>query len=155
MQHITGFYYTHASIGLEEDLNTFYSFVYKGFLIEKLTYYVKIEEEKPCMLYKIEVSSSIYERVRNYLLSFSELKSKLNYTRLGLILALFHIPFKWPNHYFCSQFVAETLKQAQAVMLKKHCCLYLPYDFTCLDESKLCFQGKLNDLLTAYHICYS
>ena len=27
MQYYTDFYYTHASIGLEEDMNTFYSFV--------------------------------------------------------------------------------------------------------------------------------
>lgn len=34
-------FYTHASIGLGEDLNTFYSFVWKGFLVEKVTRYVK------------------------------------------------------------------------------------------------------------------
>lgn len=154
MQHFTGFYYTHASIGLDEDMNTFYSFVYKGFLIEKLTYYVKLEKEKPCMLYEIEVSSSIYKSIKDYLISFNEQKSNLEYTRLGLILALLHIPFKWTNHYFCSQFVAETLKQAQAVLLKKSCCLYLPYDFICLDEAVFCFEGSLNDLLHDYHISY-
>lgn len=31
----TNFYYTHASIGLDEDMDTFYSFVKKGFFVEK------------------------------------------------------------------------------------------------------------------------
>ncbi len=35
---LTNSYYTHASIGLEEDLNTFYSFVTKGFKIEKMIF---------------------------------------------------------------------------------------------------------------------
>ena len=32
---LTGFYFTHASIGLGEDKNTFYSFVDKGFIVER------------------------------------------------------------------------------------------------------------------------
>ena len=38
---LTRFYYTHASIGLDEDMNTFYSFVTKGFLVEKVTRYIR------------------------------------------------------------------------------------------------------------------
>ena len=34
---ITRFKYNHVSIGLEEDKNTFYSFVKSGFIVEKLT----------------------------------------------------------------------------------------------------------------------
>lgn len=35
IEFLTNSFYTHASIGLEDDLNTFYSFVTKGFMIEK------------------------------------------------------------------------------------------------------------------------
>ena len=41
LRFATGTYYTHASIGLEEDMNTFYSFVLKGFIEEKITRYNK------------------------------------------------------------------------------------------------------------------
>lgn len=37
IEALTGCYYPHASIGLEEDWNTFYSFVTKGFIVEKIT----------------------------------------------------------------------------------------------------------------------
>ena len=40
LHFITGNKYTHASIGFEEDINTFYSFVYKGFLVEKISKYI-------------------------------------------------------------------------------------------------------------------
>ena len=33
LEFVTGFHYTHASIGLEEDRNIFYSFVLKGFIV--------------------------------------------------------------------------------------------------------------------------
>ena len=39
LQWLTDFPYTHTSIGLEEDRNTFYSFVKKGFIVEKITRY--------------------------------------------------------------------------------------------------------------------
>ena len=38
---LTGFGYTHASVGLDEDLNTFYSFVVKGFIVEDISRYNK------------------------------------------------------------------------------------------------------------------
>ena len=48
-------YYTNASIGSNEDMNTFYSFVWKGFLVEKVTKYVKPNVDPyPCSLYELE-----------------------------------------------------------------------------------------------------
>ena len=62
---ITGCKYPHASIGLEEDLNTFYSFVNKGFIIEKITRYVKPERQPfQCQLYEFEVSEKVYNTVK-------------------------------------------------------------------------------------------
>lgn len=54
---LTSSYYTHASLGLEEDLNTFYSFVTKGFMIEKISKYIRPDRDPyPCVLYEMEVS---------------------------------------------------------------------------------------------------
>ena len=155
MQYCTDFYYTHASIGLEEDMNTFYSFVYKGFLVEKLTYYAMKEAKTACLLYEIEVKPDVYQQVREQLLAFKKQASVFSYTRIGLLLALLHLPFKWPGHYFCSQFVAEILKKSGAVRLNKRCCLCLPYDFTLLAEAKCCFEGSITGLLHRFNVNYS
>ena len=50
----TRFPYTHASVGLEEDMDTFYTFVSKGYLVESITRYEKPGRPSfPCALYEI------------------------------------------------------------------------------------------------------
>ena len=72
----TRFDYTHASIGLEEDLNTYYSFMHKGFIVEKATRYLKPGREPfPCALYEIEVSRKTYRRVKKLLLAYTARKN--------------------------------------------------------------------------------
>ena len=56
---LTGYKYSHTSIGLDEDMNTFYSFVCKGFIVEKITRYVK-PDRKPfaCQIYELSVTEN-------------------------------------------------------------------------------------------------
>ena len=62
---ITGNKYTHASIGFEEDINTFYSFVYKGFLVEKISRYIKPStQDCDCRLYKLDVRKRVYNAAK-------------------------------------------------------------------------------------------
>lgn len=148
MEAITGFYYTHASIGLEEDMNTFYSFVYKGFIVEKVTRYVKPDKEPyPCQLYELEVSEKNYETIKQLINFYVEIQSILRYTRIGLVFSLLHIPYKRRCCYFCSQFVADVLKWGSAVCLEKDSTLYLPGDFRSLPGVRLNFQGNLHSMM--------
>ena len=140
----TRFYYTHSSIGLEEDPNTFYSFVCKGFIVEKIDRYLKPDRAPfPCKLYELEVSEETYERVREVIMTYVENRADLRYTWFGVITSIFHIPFRQKNHYFCSQFVAEVLDRSQAARLKKSCALYHPRDFKNIQGMKELFQGNL------------
>lgn len=149
----TGFHYTHASIGLEEDMNTFYTFVVKGFMIEKITRYIRPDREPyPCQLYELKVSEKKYEAVKNLLYSFAEQRSKYRYTRLGIALSLLHIPYKRENAYFCSHFVAEVLEQGNAVALNKDSAKYLPGDLRKLPGLKLNFQGNMRSMLQHFGI---
>ena len=150
---ITGSYYTHASIGLEEDMNTFYSFVCKGFIVEKITRYVKPDRSPfPCQLYEMNVSQNTYSRIKEYLTTFVDNKENLHYTKFGVFCCLVGIPFKQKNHYFCSQFVAEVLKYCNVSHLSKPCSLYLPKDFSRLAEIRLSFQGDLAGMMSAFGI---
>lgn len=138
------FPYSHVSLGLDEDMNTFYSFVVKGFIVEDISRYNKPGRAPfPCELYALEVSEGTYQAVKKNMLTFVSKRSKLAYTRLGLILTLINIPWRLKNQYICSHFVAETLQRCTAVRLKKDSTLYLPKDFPRLKELHMIFKGDL------------
>jgi len=145
---MTGCYYTHASIGLEEDVNTFYSVVGKGLIVEKIARYVRPDRSPfPCQLYELEVTEKVYRTVKKLLEVCVENKDRYQYSKLGVVLCLLRIPFKRKYHYFCSQFVAEILMIAQAAQLHKDCTLYYPGDFRKMPGMHLHFQGDLRGLM--------
>lgn len=140
-------YYTHASIGLEEDLNTFYTFAYKGFRIENIDWYVKKERDFPCTLYELKVSEKVYNETRDKLFSFVENKQEFSYSFVGVILGLLHIPHKFKNQYFCSQFVSEILKDCNIVELHKPSSTFFPGDFRKIKDARLVVRGNMKSLL--------
>lgn len=153
MCRLTGFPYTHATIGLGEDLNTFYSFVYKGFLVEKVTRYLKPDRVPfPCALYEIQVPESVYRHVKALLRSYAGRKAFLRYTRFSLVLSLFHIPYKRKDYYFCSHFAAEVLQRSQSVQLRKNSVLCLPKDFHNLQETAQVYCGNVQGMVEHYHL---
>lgn len=138
----TKFPYTHTSVGLEEDMDTFYTFISKGFLVEKVTKYEKPDRPSfPCALYEINVSEETYIRVKEKVLSFKENKAKLKYSILGLVGSFIGVPLTRKNHYFCSQFVAEVLQECGAVKLNKKSSLCFANNISKLEELKLVFEG--------------
>lgn len=153
LEAMTGSFYSHTSIGLSEDMNTFYSFVVKGFIVEEITRYIKPERDPfPCRLYEIEVSEQEYSSVKRILKYYVKHKNKMSYTKIGLVMTLMGIPFKKKYAYFCSQFVAEVLQDAKVAMLKKPTNFYLPGDFCKLAEMKLVFEGNLQSMISHFGI---
>ena len=151
---LTGCRYPHASIGLEEDMNTFYSFVTKGFIVESITRYTKPDREPfLCQLYELEVSESVYNRVKEIVDYFVQFKGMLHYTKLGLVLSLFHIPYKRNRFaYFCTQFVAEVLEYSGAAKLRKKSTRYFSDDLKSLPGMKLSFQGNMKTMIKRFGI---
>lgn len=151
LQAFTGSRYTHASIGLEEDMNTFYSFVYKGFIVEKITRYLK-PDRKPfsCQLYELKVSEKVYDAVKKALTAFQNIKSKFSYSKLGVAMCLFKIPYKKKFSYFCSQFVAEILKRTKAAKIDKDCAFYFPKDLKDIPGLTLAYEGDHQDFVNNY-----
>lgn len=153
MVRYTDYGYTHATIGLEEDLNTFYSFMHKGFVVEKVNRYLKPGRDPfPCALYEIEVSRKVYRRVKKLLNAYTARKRFLRYTHFSLICCFLHIPWKLPNRYFCSQFVAEVLQRGNVVRLSKNSAICLPRDFHELKETQLVFSGNIQTMVDHYHL---
>lgn len=121
--HVAGHGYTHASLGLGEGV--YYSFNYQGFCEETLEKHRRrgVEQSLSCVL---EVSDEAYQDIQAWIETFQQRRSEYRYTRLGVFCCLLRIPFLWRRHYFCSQFVAEALKQSAAFPLTRQAQLYLP-----------------------------
>lgn len=129
--YIGGHSYTHASLALSEDENTYYSFNYRGFCVETLEKH-RHRGVKKSLSYQLSVPNETYENMKERIEQFKIHRSEFQYTRIGLLFCTLRIPFKWKNHYFCSQFVAEMLTASDAIKLKNKPQLYLPNDL-CLE----------------------
>lgn len=121
--HVAGHGYTHASLGLGGEV--YYSFNYWGFCEETLEKHRRrgVEQSLSCVL---EVSDQAYQDIQARIETFQRRRAEYRYTRLGVVCCLLRIPFLWRRHYFCSQFVAEVLKQSAAFPLARRAQLYLP-----------------------------
>ncbi len=86
-------YYTHSSIGLEEDMNKFYSFMVSGFVEEDVSRFLRSRFKPfPCQLYEIEVSQEVYDDIKRIINDFKLNRKLYRYTKLGFISGLFAIP---------------------------------------------------------------
>lgn len=125
--YICGRGYTHASLSLDGG-KTYYSFNYKGFCIETIEKHRR-RGVKYSRSYQLNVSDEAWSKIYIKISQFLEQKESYRYTRLGLLFCILRIPFQRKKHYFCSQFVAELLIDAEAIALERHPALYLPNDF--------------------------
>jgi len=139
--------YNHASIGIEDEPGHFFSFVTKGFYLERPLKSKKVKKRaRKCELYCLDVTEETYEAVKNRLGEFELCAKQYSYSSLGLMLCIFRIPYQRENRYFCSQFVSELLTLTGAARLKKQPPLYLPDDFRKEPGLKLFYQGTLGEL---------
>ena len=132
--------YSHASISIDEKEEIFYSFNLKGFVIEKPKKRIPKTRRHGSVCIRMQVPEETYELIKNEIERFVECKEQYTYSRLGVLLCLLHIPYKFHNQYFCSQFVAEILSKTGAVELRKKESLYLPGQL--LDGIECLFSKK-------------
>lgn len=132
--------YSHASISIDESEEIFYSFNKKGFVIEKPKKKTPSTRMPGSACIRMKVPNETYEVIKKEINRFLETREQYAYSRLGVVLCLLHIPYKFENRYFCSQFVAEILSKAGVIELKKQETLYLPGQlldgFECLFSKK-------------------
>ncbi len=131
--YIAGRGYTHSSISLEDDPDTFYSFNYRGFAIETVEKHRRRGVLNSCSV-TIEISDEEYDLLRLCIYDFMEKKDTYKYTHLGALCCALRIPIRFQNAYFCSHFVAEVLEQSGAVRLDKKPWRHIPNNFIQLLE---------------------
>jgi len=147
--------FTHVSIAFDKRLMPLYSFsrkyvhlplpagprrewLHEG-IMEKF-------EDRPCALYKIDVSDEVYERAINEVKKMFQSKEKYKYSVLGLIMCGFDIPVHRSYRRFCSQFVAEVLTKSKAMSLQKDTALVHPDDYANFRELTCVFKGSIGEL---------
>lgn len=149
--------YNHASISLDENLNSLYSFARQNLYMPLIGGFVKEDinegvyrlfDDTLCQIYRISISEQQYLTLQKSIYDFERNKNRYSYNFVGLVAMLFNIPHHRPHHYVCSQFVAYVLQESNSVELKKHFSLMRPQDFPLLPGADLVYSGKLTDYVT-------
>jgi inositol transport system substrate-binding protein len=122
--YFTGRGYTHASIGIDDEEDTYYSFNIKGFRKEHPKRHKDTIKDSIC--YELDVTREEHENMTSLINEFQKERFSWKYDSIGLILTILHIPHKRKKHYICSQFVAELLENAKIMKLSKNPSLYVP-----------------------------
>lgn len=146
--------YTHAGISLDNNLDKLYSFsrVHKnnpfigGFMHEDVrdgVYATKVDI--PCAVYELEVNSLVYGNIKERIDLMLNEQKKYHYNIKGLIYYYFNKKKDRPYHYFCSEFVAETLLDSGATKHQMIPSLTKPKDLTFIPDLKLVFWGNIKE----------
>ena len=129
--------FTHVSISIDDSMEKFYSFNFKGFSEETYEKYMRIGVMDSC-LYTLNVSDLVQSYIDYKINKFLEMKEKLQYSKLGVLLCALHIPLDRENKYFCSEFVAETLQQSKAVEFNRKPQLCFPNHLARIMDKQEC-----------------
>ncbi len=121
--------YSHASICLDDNDETFYSFNMKGFAVEKPKERTPRLRMPGSLAIRFQVPEHVHAKLQELVKKFEEAKEQYSYSSKGVLLGLLHIPHKFEKKYFCSQFVAEILEKAGAVKLNRRKSLFMPNHF--------------------------
>ncbi len=147
--------YTHASLGFSEDCMQLYSFARKYenlplpgcFTTEKIDRgFMGKDPKTPCALYYINVSDDVFENLHDNVMEMYSKRKEYKYNYLGLFLCWFGIAKRRRNKYFCSEFVAHTLKEAGAIQIEKPPSLFRPEDFQKIPQLHLVYEGNIGGL---------
>lgn len=144
--------YTHVSIALDPELTNLYSFGRKKLHLPFIAGFIKedihdgiysIYNNTTCQVQKIDITKRQYQSVCQNI-TFFEQKKYTSYNFLGLFGVLFKRPIIHRNTYFCSEFVATVLLNANIHLVHKNPALVEPSDFLQCEKSTLFYKGHLN-----------
>lgn len=146
--------YSHVSISLDDSFESMYSFgriipelpLPAGFVRENLYDGVfAMFPESTCLIYKVKVSITQFNKIKYDLNKFYDNKEYLKYNLLGTASALFNKPYERENYYFCSQFVSEILINSGVYETDKHPALIKPMDLLDIKNKSFIYQGVIRE----------
>ncbi|MGL4656782.1 MAG: hypothetical protein ACRCWM_13010 [Sarcina sp.] len=149
--------YSHVSLALEEDKNTWYSMGRKG---KNRFWVVRFQEENvrerfmewfpntEVMILEKEVSEDLYYKIKVILDSYSEETTKYNY--LGIVGVTMNKGIEHKNRYFCSELVAKILKEVELLDIDKPPVLIKPMDFLEDNSYTMTYEGDMMGYLRMF-----
>lgn len=145
--------YNHVSLALDNQLTQVYSFARKkiynpffgGFVQEDVS--AHLLNTAFCEVYSLDVTLLQYKQLQFMMSQFEKDKNQYKYNFLGLLAIVLHKDFDRDNAYFCSQFVAHALKEADIQLHDKAPHLTTPDDFRQLEQVELIYEGTVQDYL--------
>ncbi|MBQ3401692.1 MAG: DUF1768 domain-containing protein [Lachnospiraceae bacterium] len=110
--------FTHASLGLSEEADHYYSFNFKGLKKEYRTSLKRRPREM--MRYVIAVPEDAHRRLEEIVAEMEREKDRYQYAKLGVSLRLMNLPTvdEDDDKYYCSEFVAAVLKESGCVDIR-------------------------------------
>ncbi len=147
--------FTHVSIGLEGPAGVFYSFARKypqyplpgGLVLEQSERgFFSLHPDVPCCLRTLTVSEDTYRFLRRRLGSMYRERDCYHYNLLGAITSKFGLPLARQRHKFCSEFVAEMLRESGAARLDKAPALTKPMDIYSLSGLNTLYRGCVGSM---------
>ncbi|WP_370458069.1 hypothetical protein [Thalassobacillus sp. CUG 92003] len=151
--------YNHASLALDDNLRSIYSFgrrepsnpFWGGFVKEDFVQGTfSWFPEATCAIYELRVTQREYQRLERIIKAFEHKYKHYLYNYIGLLGIPVNQPLQLPATYFCSQFVAEVLHRAGRSLFKKASSLVTPDDFRQCADLTLVYQGRLYDYPKLY-----
>ncbi|MFA7550142.1 MAG: hypothetical protein WCZ68_05335 [Sedimentibacter sp.] len=143
--------YTHASISLDKDLNTMYSFGRKhtynpfvGCFVKENLYngVFRFHNKLKGQVLKLKVTGEQYDEVTKLLYDFVSNSNYYKYNYLGLINSLLNRESFCDDRFLCSEFVYYVLNKVGIADLDKPRNLVRPQDLLNI-TSEIVFEGNL------------
>lgn len=143
----------HASIAFDEQLTEIYSFGRKqqynpflgGFVRENVA--EGIFQDAACAVYRCEVSTEAYMRIRQKIVQFERNQNDYKYNFIGLFGVALNKEIRRKRAFFCSQFVATVMQESEAHRMMTNPCLTMPHHLAFLPHMQLVYEGDLHGYL--------
>lgn len=149
--------YSHVSLSKDDKLNNMVSFARKeinnpfdaGLVKEDIRkgLFIANKEKSKIAVMKLDIESDKYNKLCNIIDYYWKNKDKLNYNYMGLMKMLFvGSGTTRENHYFCSQWVAQVLKESRIDIFKgKNTYDIRPFDFYATLKDNIIYEGLTID----------
>lgn len=145
--------YIHVVLAMDSELKEAYSVGRRNPFVPLIAGFEKeniyqIEQAFPTARYRIvslECTKEQKEQLRQQLKECYANRFHYHYCILGLPFILLGKPFYQKNHYTCSSFSAKILEENGIRLFEKHFSLVTPRDFYELPQTKVIYEGALQE----------
>lgn len=146
----------HVSIGFDPELSEAYSFGRKqphnpfigGFVKEDIQ--CDFLKNSNCAIYSYTFSEQECAAILKNIKEIEAEQSHYKYNFIGLFGVLLQIEINRKHAFFCSQFVAMMLRDAEHFHIPKPACFITPKDIRMHEGMQLIYEGKLKDYQASF-----